>query len=296
MTQTASVAMIGTGDMGSALATALLNRGFTVTVWNRSPDRAAALVEAGAARAGSVAEALAAAPVVIVCVLDHEATLAVLAGDDVRAAASGRTLVQLSTITSEESLALADWAQGAGAEYLDGQILSYTDEVLEGRGNIVCSGPQDLFARHRELLSAAAGNVHHIGERHGAAPAFDKAHLSFTLGAYLAFLHGAAMCADAGVDLRAWCDFNLRHLASGQVGHELAVLADQVCSRSYDRGLDVGMDVWQGGVGKVVEECESLGTDAAHLVSMAAIIERAVSTGGGDRELGALFEEMIAGK
>lgn len=290
------VSFIGLGDMGSALATALLGNGFAVTAWNRSPGKAEALAEKGAEVASSAADALAASPVTIVCLSDHGATMEVLARDGVEASAAGRTLIQLSTMTSAESHALAQWAAKAGADYLDGQILSYTDEVLEGRANIVCSGPRELFERQRELLVAAAGNVQHVGAAIGAAPTFDKAHLSFTLGSYLAFLQGAAMCADAGVDLRAWFDFNLRHLASGQVGDELAVLADQVCGRAYDAGLDVSVDVWRGAVAKTVEECEALGTERAHLASMTALIERVGRAGLDDQELGILFEQMTARK
>ena len=291
---TPAASLIGLGDMGGALATALLGNGYALTVWNRSPDKAEALADRGARVAASAAEAIAASPATIICVSDHAATMEVLSGEGVEAAAAGRTLIQLGTVTSAESRMLADRAGRAGADYLDGQILSYTDEVLEGRGNIVCSGPPALFERQRELLAAAAGNVHHVGDAIGAAPTFDKAHLSFTLGSYLAFLHGAAMCADSGVDLRAWCDFNLRHLASGQVGEELAVLADQVCAHAYEQGLDVSMDIWGDVVTKTVEECEALGTDRAHLASMAALIERVAAAGLSGKELGVLFEQMTA--
>ncbi len=292
---TAAASLIGLGDMGGALAAALLGNGYALTVWNRSPDKAEALAGRGATVADSAAGAIAASPATIICVSDHAATMEVLSGEGVEAAVAGRALIQLGTITSAESRVLADRAGRAGADYLDGQILSYTDEVLEGRGNIVCSGPPELFERHRALLAAAAGNVHHVGDAIGAAPTFDKAHLSFTLGSYLAFLHGAAMCADSGVDLRAWCDFNLRHLASGQVGEELAVLADQVCAHSYERGLDVSMDIWHDVVTKTVEECEALGTDRAHLASMTALIERVAAADLSGKELGVLFEQMIAG-
>lgn len=291
-----SVSLIGLGDMGSALATALLNHGVPLTVWNRSPGKAEPLVAQGATPASSVVDALSASPVTVVCVSNHAATMEVLAGEDVAAAVADKALIQLSSMTSKESLALAEWATEAGCDYLDGQILSYTDEVRDGRANIVCSGPHDLFERHRATLTAAAGNVHHVGERHGAAPTFDKAHLSFALGNYLAFLQGAAMCADAGVDLRAWCDFNLQHLASGQVHQELGILADQVCARSYDGGLDVSIDGWRNAMAKTIQECEALGTDAAHLGPLVKNCERAIEAGSGSREIGLLFEQMRARK
>lgn len=294
--EAAGVTVIGLGDMGGALAETLLRRGFAVAVWNRSAGRAEPLAAAGAAVAAEAAAALAAAPVTVVCVADHAATMDLLAGAgaSAAAAAAGRTLVQLSTVTSAESRALADWAARAGAGYLDGQILSYPDDVRAGRANLVCSGPRALFDRHAALLTAMAGHALHVGDEPGAAPAFDKAHLSFAVGNYLAFLHGAAMCARSGVDLRAWCDFNLRHVASGAVERELAVLADQVCDRAYDAGLDASMDVWRGAIARTVEECAAAGVPPAHLAPLATLADGAVADGRGDKELGVLFERLVA--
>ena len=293
-TEAKAVTVIGLGDMGGALAETLLARGYAVTVWNRNADKAAPLADRGAVPAADAGAALAAAPVTVVCVSDHAATMELLA--DAGGSAAGRTLVQLSTMTSAESLELAEWAARAGAGYLDGQILSYPDDVRAGRANIVCSGARELFDRHEAMLTAAAGNVLHVGENNGAAPAFDKAHLSFAIGDYLAFLHGAAMCARAGVDVRAWCDFNLDHVASGAVHRELAILADQLCDRAYDEGLDATMEVWQGAIDKTLEECTALGLDMAHLAPLGALVDGAVDAGLGDKEFGALFERLTASK
>ncbi len=59
--------MLGLGAMGSALATALLDSGRSVTVWNRTPGRAEGPVARGARAAGPVREAVTASPVVVAC-------------------------------------------------------------------------------------------------------------------------------------------------------------------------------------------------------------------------------------
>ena len=294
-TNSGAVTVIGLGDMGSALAGSLLNHGFSLTLWNRNADKAAPLVDRGATLADEVSVALSASPATIVCLSNHSATMEVLSSARPDAAA-GRTVIQLSTVTSTESLALADWAGRVGADYLDGQILSFVDDIYAGRANIVCSGPRTVFERHAGMLTAMAGNVHLVGEGVGAAPSFDKAHLSFAIGNYLAFLQGAAMCARSGVDLRAWCDFNLRHLDSGAVSRELAILADQICNRTYDEGLDATMAVWQGAVDKTREECAALGVEEAHLAPLGGLMHDSVDAGWGDKELGALFELMTGRK
>ncbi|MGH3993945.1 MAG: NAD(P)-binding domain-containing protein, partial [Pseudonocardiaceae bacterium] len=64
------VTVIGLGAMGSALARALVQNGHATAVWNRSPEKAGALVSQGAVRAATVGEAVAASPLTIACVVD----------------------------------------------------------------------------------------------------------------------------------------------------------------------------------------------------------------------------------
>ncbi|WP_313958131.1 NAD(P)-binding domain-containing protein [Paenibacillus sp. Y412MC10] len=63
------MSVIGLGMMGSALAQAFLMEGSRTTVWNRTPDKAETLAAQGAVAAGTVAEAIAASPLIVICVL-----------------------------------------------------------------------------------------------------------------------------------------------------------------------------------------------------------------------------------
>ncbi|MBG1232642.1 NAD(P)-dependent oxidoreductase [Aestuariivirga litoralis] len=291
--QHSAVTVLGLGAMGGALANGLLKRGLPVTVWNRSPDKAEALVEQGATFIPDLSAAIGASPVTIMCLSDHAACMSVLNGKAI-AAAAGRTLIQLSTITSAESRELASRMAAASVRYLDGQILAYPDDILEARANLVCSGPPEVFNEHAATLRAMAGNVYHVGASHGAAPSFAKAHDSFSLGCYLSLLQGAAMCASSGVDLRAWSDYNLRYLSSGNLGREMAILADQTITRSYDEGLGATMNVWRGAAIKIVEECRTAGANVAHLDSLLALMDKSIAAGAGEKEIGVLFEQMTA--
>ena len=104
---TKTVAVLGLGNMGSALAEALLSAGFSVTVWNRTPSKSAPLVEQGARAAKSAAEAAQATNITIVCVTDHAATMSVIQNDAVVEALEGKLLAQLGVLTAEESRQIA---------------------------------------------------------------------------------------------------------------------------------------------------------------------------------------------
>jgi len=103
------ISVIGLGAMGSALARALLEAGHDVTVWNRTPQKMEPLAALGAEGAQSVAVAVQASPVIMVCVDNYAATNQQLAGDDVVPHLSGRTVIQLSTGTPKEARDSEAW-------------------------------------------------------------------------------------------------------------------------------------------------------------------------------------------
>ena len=110
----APVTVLGLGDMGSAIARVLVDRGHPTTVWNRTASRSEPLARAGAAVAGSAAEAVRASPLVLVCVLNYAAVDDVLAA--VGDAVSGRTLVNVTSGNPEQARAVQRWAEEHGAE------------------------------------------------------------------------------------------------------------------------------------------------------------------------------------
>src|SRR5687767_14729461 len=103
MTMTANstpITFLGLGAMGRVLAATELEAGHPITVWNRSAGRADALGDHGASVAASVADAVGAAPVIVVCLLDHASVHETL--DPVAATLTGRTLINLTTTTPNE--------------------------------------------------------------------------------------------------------------------------------------------------------------------------------------------------
>src|SRR3569623_1144785 len=98
------VAVLGMGAMGSRMAISLLKAGHSVTVWNRTPDRAKPLVEQGASTAASPRDAAKGADVVLSVVRDNAASRRVwLSPDDgALAAMSGEAIgIESSTLTPD---------------------------------------------------------------------------------------------------------------------------------------------------------------------------------------------------
>ena len=104
------ISVIGLGKTGAALASTLLQSGRSVIVWNRSADKAAPLVDAGAVLAASPEDAVAASEATIVCIKTHKTTselLRPLAGQ-----LGGKTILDLSTGGAEEATELVEMLAG----------------------------------------------------------------------------------------------------------------------------------------------------------------------------------------
>lgn len=285
-----SVSVIGLGNMGRALAEALLVKGHAVTVWNRTASKCDALAAAGAAVAGSVSEAAAAADVVIVCVTDHDATQSLLQTDGAAGSLRGKLLVQLSTMTPEQSLETGRWAEAQGAVYLDGSIFGFTQDVTGGSATIVYSGPRDAFESNREVFLALGGDPQHVSEDIGAAVIFEKVYYAFAYGMMQAFIQGAAMAHAKGFSVEAYSGTVASRLRKSI--WKLELFGKMMAARDHDDVM-CRMDVHAAAFAKSLAMCREVGVDDALPAAMMRNFERANAAGHGHREITALFEVLI---
>ncbi len=185
------VSVIGLGAMGSALARTLLSAGYRVTVWNRSSEKAEPLVAEGAVLAPSAAGAVAASPVVLICVATYEATRAVLGNAEAQPALKGRTIVELGSGTPDDARASEAWAREVGVDYLDGAIMATPSQIGRRDTTIFFSGSETAFGASRSALEALAGRAVYMGPQVSLASTWDLGVLSCLFGALLGFFHGA---------------------------------------------------------------------------------------------------------
>ena len=127
-----TVAILGTGRMGSAMAERLASRGVTVVVYNRSPEPAAALAERiGATVAATPAEAAATADVTISMVADDDAVRALFDGPDGVAAGirAGSVAVDCSTVLPDAIRSVAGAVRARDAGILDAPVSGSTSST-----------------------------------------------------------------------------------------------------------------------------------------------------------------------
>jgi 3-hydroxyisobutyrate dehydrogenase-like beta-hydroxyacid dehydrogenase len=151
--------------MGRPIAHRLLDAGYELTVYNRTAARGDDLVDAGARRAATPADAWTGADVCITMVADGHALEAVTLGDDglLLGTTEGGILVDMSTVSVEASRRVADAAASCGVSYLRAPVTGNPSVVAAGNLGIMVSGDEQAFGRIEELLRAVGPNVWFLG-------------------------------------------------------------------------------------------------------------------------------------
>jgi len=158
-----TVGLIGLGNMGTAVAERVLAAGYPLLVYNRTPEKAYALVAGGASVAESPAEVASQVDVVLTSLADDEAFEAV-AQEVVAAARPGTALVDLSTVSPAASARIASKAEAASVAYLRAPVSGNPTVVRAGNLSFIVSGPHETLERVDLVIRAIGPTVHHVGD------------------------------------------------------------------------------------------------------------------------------------
>jgi 3-hydroxyisobutyrate dehydrogenase len=221
-----TIAVLGLGRMGRAMAARLLETGQDVTVWNRSDGRAGELVAAGARAAATVAEAVRDANVIIIMVFGPEAARAVLA--DVGAAAPAASLVvNTSTVGPAVARELGEACAKAGLSYVDGPVLGTVGPAREGRLRLLLGGEPAHTAAAAAALEAL-GRPEVVGGV-GAASAVKIVYNQSLALAVGALGEALRLGVDQGIEVTALLDA----LAEGPLGFVVGYKGAQLRGGEY---------------------------------------------------------------
>jgi 3-hydroxyisobutyrate dehydrogenase-like beta-hydroxyacid dehydrogenase len=283
------VTILGLGPMGQALAGALLQAGHSTTVWNRTPEKAEALVARGARRAQTPAEAVTASPLTIACVIDYDAVHTIVrpAAEELR----GHTLVNLTADTPARARDTAAWAIGHGIDYLDGAIMTPTTTIGTDDALVLYSGPEAVFERHRSTLQNLGGRARFLGADPGRAAAHDVALLDLFWTSMSGLVHAFALARSEGIAAA-----ELRPYVQGVVGL-LPDIATEFADR-IDKSRHVGDQSTilsaVAGIEHIIHAAEQRGLDTGVLYSARAIAQRAIDARHGEDGFSRLTETLSA--
>lgn len=278
------VSVIGLGNMGSALARAFVENGRAVTVWNRSPEKAAPLVEKGAVLAPHVKAAIAASPIIVVCVTNYAASNHILAETAIDL--SGKLLVQFTTGTPQDARANEAWAQEHGAEYLDCAIAGGPSSIGTPDAHILLSGSEAAFRKAEPTLRLLANHLDYKGEPIGLASAWDMAMLMRYYGMFLSLFHSVQICQAEGIPLEQFITL------LGEQGRNFEKwLCENIQSGNYQETV-APLELWAGAIQNIARHAQECGIHTEFPILAANLFQEAVAAGYGREEVSAMFKVL----
>lgn len=229
----AQIAVLGTGAVGTAVARTLAAANHRVVVWNRTAERAADAVSAGAAAAETAAQAVHASALTLVCMTDLDAAREVLAEVADPGDGTIRTIVLLTTGTPEESVRMGQLLAERSLGYLDAGVQTPPEYIGTPAAAFIIAGPRAAFERHQPVLDRL-GTVHWVSQTPSAASLWDLVTFGLWYDAQLGLLRASEILRSSGVDPRAFAES--ARVTLGHVSDAATATADEVATDTHPRG------------------------------------------------------------
>jgi 3-hydroxyisobutyrate dehydrogenase-like beta-hydroxyacid dehydrogenase len=196
----ANLGFIGLGVMGGNMVTRLLEKGHTVTGYNRTRSKAQRLIDQGMRLADSPKAVVAASDVTFSMVTNSAALAAVTEGSDglLAGMAPGKFYIDMSTVSPEVSRALAAKVREKGADMIDAPVSGSVITLQQGKLSVMVGGRKETFERLKPLLLDIGPNVTHVGDN-GVALSM-KIAINLQLAVQmLAFCEGVLLAEKSGI-------------------------------------------------------------------------------------------------
>lgn len=158
--------ILGTGRMGFAIAEHLLDLGYALTVWNRTPSKTQALIARGAVLAKTPAELAKASDVIISILTDASAIESAYASSDgvLSTSLAGKICIEMSTVRPETQIALAKKVAEQGGAMVECPVGGTVTPARDGKLLGLVGGSDSDVEKVRPLLEKMCRRVEHVGE------------------------------------------------------------------------------------------------------------------------------------
>lgn len=195
------VAVLGTGLMGAPMARNLLRAGLSVTVWNRTREKAEPLAADGAVVAGSPAEAVEGAGVIVTMLSDGDAVLAAMA-DAAPALRPGQVWAQMSTVGIAAVGRLAALAAGHGLTFADAPVQGTRQPAEQGKLVILAAAPEQARQALAPVFDAVGSRTLWLGDdgAEGAGTRLKMAAVSYGISMTGIVAEALALAKGLGLD------------------------------------------------------------------------------------------------
>lgn len=279
------IGFIGLGIMGAPMARHLVAAGHDVRGFDLNETAVATLSDAGGTGAGSIAEAVRDARVIVTMLpADPQVEAVVLGpGGVVEHAAPGALLIDMSTVSPQTSQAVAAAGGERGLRVLDAPVSGGEAGAIEGVLSIMVGGGADDFAEAKPIFEAFGRTIVHVGG-HGAGQVVKAANQLVVAGIIALNAEALVLMEAAGVDPERGLTVLNGGLAASTV---LTRKMGNLLSRDYTPGFRI--DLHHKDMGIVLRAAQGAGVGLPLTGQVAQLVAAARAAGLGARDHSALL-------
>ena len=284
MAENTTVALLGTGIMGAAMARNLLGAGVEVRAWNRSTEKAEPLADDGAAVVEDPTEAAQGADLLLTMLADADAIDEVVRDGVLPALAEGAVWLQMSTVGEKGNATLAHLALENGVAYVDAPVLGTKAPAEQGQLVVLASGPEDVRERCEPVFGAVGGKTVWLGD------AGEGSRLKLVVNNWIVGLLGVlaetvAFARATNVDPQKF----LETIEGGPLGLPYAQMKGAMMIEE-DFPTSFSAKLARKDATLVLEAAEARGLDLAVASAVAARFDEAIEAGHGEDDMAAVYE------
>jgi 3-hydroxyisobutyrate dehydrogenase len=284
MAENTTVALLGTGIMGTAMARNLLGAGIEVRAWNRSTEKAGPLADDGATVVEEPAEAARDADFLLTMLADAEATEEVVGDGVLPALAEGAVWLQMSTVGERGNATLAHLAAENAVTYVDAPVLGTKAPAEQGQLVVLASGPEEARGRCEPVFKAVGGKTVWLGD------AGEGSRLKLVVNNWIVGLLGVlaetvAFARATGVDPQKF----LETIEGGPLGLPYAQMKGAMMIEE-DFPTSFSAKLARKDAALVLEAAEARDLDLAVASAVVARFDDAIGAGHGDEDMAAVYE------
>ncbi|GAA2737544.1 NAD(P)-dependent oxidoreductase [Actinocorallia aurantiaca] len=276
-----SVTVIGLGPMGQAMAGTYLDKGYEVTVWNRTPGKADELVARGASRAGTVEAALNANDLVVLSLTDYTAVYAIL--EQAPAALAGRTVANLTSDTPARAREAAEWITARGAVQITGGVQVPPPGIGTPEALTYYSGPKEAIEAHRTALEVLTG-IDYLGEDPGLAALYYQIGIDMFWTGLVGYLHGQAVAQANGISAQEFLPHAIKTM---DFRYFLEFYAPRIDADDHQGDVD-NLAMGMASVEHVLHTAQASGVDGSLPAAILDLFRRAIAADHGRDSLTSL--------
>jgi 3-hydroxyisobutyrate dehydrogenase len=283
MADDTTVAVLGTGIMGAAMARNLLSAGMEVRAWNRSREKAEPLEKDGAEVADNPGEAVRGADFVLTMLADADAVEEAVGGDVLSALAEDGVWLQMSTVGEGGNERLFRLAADSGVAYVDAPVLGTKQPAEQGQLIVLASGPEEVRERSEQVFGAVGSKTVWLGEA-GEGSRLKLVVNNWIVGILGVLAETIAFANTIGVDPAKF----LETIEGGPLGLPYAQMKGSMMVEE-DFPTSFSANLARKDAGLVLDAAEAHDLRMQITESVAARFDEAIQAGHGEEDMAAVY-------